>query len=51
MGIALQGGLNNGVSKKEIRAIIHCVDIYGGVPLSLDCFRAAKIVFAERNIE
>tara|TARA_B100001248_G_scaffold6556_1_gene4556 strand:- start:228 stop:422 length:195 start_codon:yes stop_codon:yes gene_type:complete len=23
-----RGGLNNGVSKKEIRAIIHCVGIY-----------------------
>lgn len=51
MGIALQGGLNNGVSKEEIRAIIHCVGIYGGVPLSLECFRAAKKVLAERNIE
>ena len=46
-----RGGLNNGISKEEIRAIIHCVGIYGGVPLSLECFRAAKKVFAERNIE
>ena len=46
-----RGALNNGVSKEEIRAIIHCVGIYGGVPLSLECFRAAKKVFAERNIE
>ena len=45
------GGLNNGVSKEEIRAIIHCVGIYGGVLLSLESFRAAKKVFAERNIE
>ena len=42
-----KGALNNGVSKEEIRAIIHCVGIYSGVPLSLECFRAAKKVFAE----
>ena len=39
------------VLAEEIRAIIHCVGIYGGVPLSLECFRAARKVFAERNIE
>ena len=43
--------LNNGVSKEEIRAIIHCVGIYGGVPLSLECFRAAKRVFVKQKIE
>ena len=46
-----RGALNNGVGKEEIRAIIHCVGIYGDVPLSLECFRAAQKVFAERNIE
>ena len=46
-----RGGLNNGVSKEEIRAIIHCVGIYEGVLLSLECFRAAKKVFVKRNIE
>ena len=46
-----RGALNNGVSKEEIRAIIHCVGIYGGVPLSLECFRAAKKVLAEQNIK
>ena len=46
-----RGGLNNGVSKEEIRAIIHSVGIYEGVLLSLECFRAAKKVFAEKNIE
>lgn len=46
-----RGALNNGVSKDEIRGIIHCVGIYAGVPLSLECFRAAKKVFAEQNIK
>jgi RimJ/RimL family protein N-acetyltransferase len=37
-----RGALNNGVSKEEIRAIIHVVGIYCGVPQALECFRVAK---------
>jgi len=37
-----RGALNNGVSKQEIRAIIHVVAIYCGVPQALECFRAAR---------
>ncbi|MEM7462296.1 MAG: carboxymuconolactone decarboxylase family protein [Pseudomonadota bacterium] len=40
-----RGALNNGVSKEEIRAIIHVVGIYSGVPQALECFRAAGKVF------
>ena len=50
-GNCIAGGLNNSIIKEEIRAIIHCVGIYAGVPLSLECFRAANKVFAQRNIE
>ena len=42
--IHCQGALNNGVTKEEIRAIIHVVGIYCGVPQALECFRAAKNV-------
>ena len=42
--IHCQGAINNGVSKNEIRAIIHVVGIYCGVPQALECFRAAKKV-------
>ncbi len=45
-----RGALGNGVSKEEIRAIIHVVAIYCGVPQSLECFRAAKEVFDEEGI-
>ncbi|WP_417514987.1 carboxymuconolactone decarboxylase family protein [Minwuia sp.] len=48
--IHCRGALTNGVSKDEIRSIIHVVAIYCGVPQSLECFRAAKEVFAERGI-
>ncbi len=48
--IHCRGALNNGVSKEEIRAIVHVVAIYCGVPQGLECFRAAKKVFDERGI-
>ena len=42
-----RGALKNGVTKEEIRAIIHVVAIYCGVPQSLECFRAARKVLEE----
>ena len=42
--IHCKGALNNGVSKEEIRAIIHVIGIYCGVPQALECFRVAKRV-------
>ena len=43
--IHLRGALTNGVTKEEIRAIIHVVAIYCGVPQGVECFRVAKKVF------
>lgn len=43
----LKGALRNGVSKEEVQAIIHQIAIYAGVPLGVECFRAARKVFAE----
>ncbi len=43
-GGEIRGALNNGVTKEEIRAIIHVIAIYCGVPQSLECFRAARKV-------
>ena len=45
-----QGAINNGVSKEEIRAIIHIVGIYCGVPQSLACFRSARKVLEENEM-
>lgn len=42
-----RGALNNGVTKEEIRAIIHVVAIYCGVPQALECFRAARTVLED----
>jgi 4-carboxymuconolactone decarboxylase len=42
-----RGAINNGVSKEEIRAIIHVIGIYCGVPQALECFRVAGKVFKD----
>ena len=46
-----KGAITNGVTKKEIQAIIHVVGIYCGVPQALECFRVAQKVLAEANQE
>jgi len=48
--IHCRGAINNGVSKDEIRAIIHVIGIYCGVPQSLECFRVARKVLEEQNL-
>ena len=47
--IHCRGAVKNGVSKEEIRAIIHVIGIYCGVPQALECFRVAKIVLNEND--
>ncbi len=44
------GAIDNGVSKEELRAVIHVIAIYCGVPAGVACFRIAKKVFAERDV-
>ena len=41
------GAIRNGVSTDKIRAIIHIVGIYCGVPQALECFRAARNVLED----
>ena len=48
--IHCNGAINNGVSAVEIRAIIHVVGIYCGVPQALECFRVARKVLIQRNL-
>ena len=45
-----RGAVRNGVSKDEIRAVIHVVGIYCGVPQALECFRAARKVLEEEGL-
>lgn len=46
----LNGAINNGVTKEEIRAAIHAVAIYAGVPAGVECFRIARRVLKERGL-
>ncbi len=43
----LKGAITNGVTKEEIRAIIHVIGIYCGVPQAVECFRIARKVLEE----
>lgn len=42
-----RGALRNGVSREELRAILHVIGIYCGVPQALECFRVARKVLDE----
>lgn len=45
-----RGALTNGVTVPEIRAAIHVVGIYCGVPQALECFRVARRVLDEAGL-
>jgi len=46
--IHCRGAIGNGVTKDELRAIIHVIAIYCGVPQAVECFRVAKKVLGEK---
>ena len=48
--IHCNGAIYNGVTAREIRAIVHAVGIYCGVPQALECFRVARKVLTERGL-
>ncbi|MBE0407285.1 carboxymuconolactone decarboxylase family protein [Psychrobacter sp. AOP22-C1-22] len=46
----LNGAITNGCSVEEIRAAIHAIAIYCGVPQGVECFRIARKVLTEHNL-
>ena len=48
--IHCRGALRNGVTKEEIRSIVHVIGIYCGLPQSLECFRVARKVLQEARL-
>ena len=46
-----RGAATNGCTPEEIRAVIHAVGIYSGVPRAVECFRAAREVFDEATAQ
>jgi 4-carboxymuconolactone decarboxylase len=45
-----KGAIKNGVTKEQLRAIIHVIAIYCGVPQGVECFRSAKKVIEELKL-
>ena len=45
--IHLKGALTNGVSKEEIKSILHVIAIYCGVPQGVECFKIARKVLED----
>ena len=48
--IHCRGAITNGCTLEEIRAAIHVVGIYCGVPQALECFRVARKVLTEEGL-
>jgi 4-carboxymuconolactone decarboxylase len=46
----INGALNNGLTKEQIREVFMQVAIYCGVPAAVESFRCAKEVFRERGV-
>ncbi len=46
----VNGALNNGLTKEQIREVFLQVAIYCGVPAAVESFRCAKEVFKERGV-
>ena len=42
-----RGAITNGLTKDELKAILHQITIYCGVPVGVECFRIARKVFAD----
>jgi 4-carboxymuconolactone decarboxylase len=47
----VNGALNNGLTKEEIKEVFLQVAIYCGIPASLDAFKTAREVFKERGVQ
>ena len=45
-----RGAIRNGVTKDELRGLLHIISIYAGVPAGVSSFRIAKKVFAEEGM-
>lgn len=42
-----RGAIQNGLTEDELRAVLTQIAVYCGIPVGVDCFRAAKKVFSE----
>lgn len=42
-----RGALKNGLTERELRAVLLQIAVYCGIPAGVECFRIARKVFAE----
>lgn len=42
-----RGALTNGLTRDELKAVLHQIAVYCGVPVGVECFRIARKVLAE----
>ncbi|MDB3872900.1 carboxymuconolactone decarboxylase family protein [Pelagibacteraceae bacterium] len=45
-----RGAIKNGVTKEQLRAIVHVIAIYCGVPQGVECFRSANKIIDEMGL-
>ena len=45
----VRGALTNGLTPNEIRAVLTQITVYCGVPVGVDCFRAAKPIIDQHK--
>ncbi len=44
-----RGALTNGLTRTELRSVLHQITAYCGVPAGVECFRIARKVLAEAD--
>ena len=44
-----RGALENGLTRDELKAVLHQIAVYCGVPVGVECFRIARKVLAEQD--
>lgn len=45
--IHFRAAMNNGLTRDELRSVLHQITIYAGVPAGVECFRIARRVLTE----
>lgn len=46
-----RGAITNGLTREELKAVLHQITVYAGIPAGVECFRIARSVFAELDEE
>ena len=47
--VHFRGAITNGLTQDELKATLHQITVYCGVPTGVECFRIARKVLAEQS--